>query len=152
MLDSLRDTDLAPRPDSHQTNNLQQRREMDVETVDQNDIHQALAVIAPAPECSHEPHPNGLQQNCLISRLITFRTDLRSSYTMYVNRSKMAFLSSFFSDNVVRLVTSVLYEGTNPCASNTSILFSLHIDRKNCQHERLYTGKASLGHTTVHWP
>jgi hypothetical protein len=46
---------LSSSPRFSKTNDLQKRRRIDIETVDRNDVDQALAVIVPALECSNEP-------------------------------------------------------------------------------------------------
>ena len=42
-------------PSSQQANNQRKRRRIDPDEVDRNDVDQALAVIAAAPECTEEP-------------------------------------------------------------------------------------------------
>ena len=63
-----------------QTNDLQKRRRIDVGTVDRNDVDQALAVIAPAPECSNKP-PQLISTELPHLRPIMFRIDLGILYT-----------------------------------------------------------------------
>jgi hypothetical protein len=81
-------------PQFLKTNDLQKRRRINVETVDRNDVDQALAVIAPAPECSNEP-PQFIstelpyfKANCVQNRL---------GYTMYTNLSEIGFFELFLA-------------------------------------------------------
>jgi hypothetical protein len=94
-----------------QTNDLQKRRRIDIERVDRNDVDQALAVIAPALECSNEP------PQLISTQLPCFdanRVQNRPGHTPYINLSEIAFFELFFSDVVVQ----ILSEETNSYAES----------------------------------
>jgi len=81
-----------------QTNDLQKRRRIDVGTVDRNDVDQALAVIAPAPECSNKP------SQLISTELPHFKANYvqnRLGYTLYTKLPELGFFELFFSDVVV---------------------------------------------------
>jgi hypothetical protein len=82
-------------PRFSKTNDLRKRRRIYVETVDRNDVDQALAVIAPAPECSNGP------PQLISTELPHFEANHvqnRPGHTPYTNLSEIGFFEHFFSD------------------------------------------------------
>ena len=108
-----------------QTNDLQKRRRIDVGTVDRNDVDQALAVIAPAPECSNKP------PQLISTELPHFRANYvqnRLGYTLYTNLSEIGCFELFFSDFVVQ----ILSEETNSYAESKLRTYPLAIQERCC--------------------
>jgi Transposase IS4 len=89
-------------PRLQQNNNQRKRRRINLENVDRNTVDQALAVIAPAPECSNRPP-------VLIStELPHFNANYvenRSGRPQYTDLSESGFFGLFFSDFVVEILS-----------------------------------------------
>jgi hypothetical protein len=108
MLRPRRDIQLPSRfrepspPQLSQTNNQPKRRRIDPEKVDRNDVDQALAVIAAAPECSDE------LPTLISTELPQFAANYvenRPGYSQYTNLSEAGFFKLFFSDVVVEILS-----------------------------------------------
>ena len=84
-------------------NNQPKRRRIDPENVDRNDVDQALAVIAAAPEGSDEPP-------ILIStELPQFQANYvqnRPGCSRYTNLSELGFFKLFFTEIVVEIISA----------------------------------------------
>ncbi len=108
MLRPRRDTQIPLRyrqsspPRLLQINNQAKRRRIDPKNVDRNNADLALAVIAPAPECSDEP------PSLISIELPQFKTNYvqnRSGESHHINLSEIGFFKLFFSDFVVEIIT-----------------------------------------------
>ena len=76
------------------TEDHRKRRRIDLESVDRNDVDQALAVIAPAPECSNEP------PQLISTELPHFKANHvqnRLGHSHYTNLSEIAFFELFLA-------------------------------------------------------
>jgi hypothetical protein len=108
MLRARRDIQIPARyrlsspPRLQKNNNQRKRRRIDPENVDRNNVDQALAVIAPAPECSNQPP-------VLIStELPHFNANYvenRCGRPQYIDLSESGFFKLFFSDSVVEILS-----------------------------------------------
>lgn len=89
-------------PRLQQNNSQRKRRRIDPENVDRNNVDQASAVIAPAPECSNQPP-------VLIStELPHFNANYvenRSGRPQHIDLSESGFFELFFSDSVVEILS-----------------------------------------------
>ena len=108
MLRPRRDTQLPSRfrepssPRLSRPNNQSKRRRIDPEKVNRNDVDQALAVIAAAPECTDEPPiliPIELPQ------FAANYVKNRPGYPQYTNLSETGFFKLFFGDSVVEILS-----------------------------------------------
>jgi Transposase IS4 len=89
-----------PRP--LQNNNQPKRRKIDPKNIDRNDVDQALAVIAPAPECSEE------LPTIIPTELPQFKANYvenRPGRSQYTDLSESGFFKLFFSDSVVEILS-----------------------------------------------
>ena len=108
MLRPRRDIQLPSRfrepspPRLFQTNNQPKRRRIDPEKVDRNDVDQALAVIAAAPECSDEL-PTLISTE--LPQFAANYVEIRPGYSQYTNLSEAGFFKLFFSDVVVEILS-----------------------------------------------
>ncbi len=108
MLRPRRDTQIPLRyrdnssPQALQNNSQRKRRRIDPEKVDRNDVDQALAVIAPAPECADEP------PTLISTELPQFNANYvlnRTGASQYTGLSESGFFKLFFSDSVVEILS-----------------------------------------------
>jgi hypothetical protein len=100
---------LSSSPQLSQFNRHLKRPKIDVVSVDRDNVNQALAAIAPAPECGDEP------PILLLIELPEFEanyTQNRPSYSRYTGLSESGFFKLFFSDSMVK----ILSEETNAYA------------------------------------
>jgi hypothetical protein len=89
-----------PRP--LQNNNQPKRHKIDPKNIDRNDVDQALAVIAPAPECSEE------LPTIIPTELPQFKANYvenRPGRSQYTDLSESGFFKLFFSDSVVEILS-----------------------------------------------
>jgi hypothetical protein len=89
-------------PRFSQTSNEPKRRRIDPTKIDRNDPDQALAVIAPAPECSDEP------PTFIPTELPHFKANYvakRSGYPSYPNLSELDLFKLFFCDSVIEILS-----------------------------------------------
>jgi hypothetical protein len=112
MIRPRRDTQIPLRykenslPRSSKTNHHSKRRKIDPKNIDRNDVDLALAVIAPAPECSDEP------STLIPIELPYFNANYvenRHGESHHINLSEIGFFKLFFSN----LVVEILSEETN---------------------------------------
>ena len=78
------------------------RRRIELATVDRNDVDQALAVIAPAPECVDEP------PTLITTELPQFNANYvrnRAGAPQHTGLSESGFFKLFFSDSVVETLS-----------------------------------------------
>jgi hypothetical protein len=108
MIRPRRDTQIPLRyrekslPRFSKTNNHLKRRKIDSKSVDRNDVDLALAVIAPAPECSDEP------PTLIPTELPHFNANYvqnRHEESHHINLSEIGFFKLFFSDLVVKILS-----------------------------------------------
>ena len=97
----LRYRDSSP-PQIYRNNDQRKRPRIDPKNVDRNNVNQALAVIAPPPECADEPP-------ILIStELPQFETNYvqnRAGASQYTDLSELGFFQLFFSDSVIEILS-----------------------------------------------
>jgi len=87
---------------SQRNNNEQKRRGIDPKNIDRNDVDQALAVIAPASECTAEA------PTIISTELPQFSANYvqnRAGASRYTNLSELGFFKLFFSDIVVEILS-----------------------------------------------
>ena len=87
---------------SQQINKQPKRARIDPKTVDRNDVDLALAVIAPAPECTDEP------PTLIPTELPHFKANYvqnRRGESQHANLSELGFFKLFFSDFVVEIIS-----------------------------------------------
>jgi Transposase IS4 len=85
-----------------QINSQPKRRRIHPKKVDRNDVDQALAVIAAAPECSDElPILISIELPQFAANYI----ENRSGYSQYTTLSEAGFFKLFFSDAVVEIIS-----------------------------------------------
>ncbi|KAF7506278.1 hypothetical protein GJ744_012086 [Endocarpon pusillum] len=97
----LRYRDKSP-PQLPTNSNQRKRRRIDPEKVDRNNVDQALAVIAPAPECTDEP------PTLISTELPHFEANYvqnRTGASRYTGLSELGFFKLFFSDFVVEILS-----------------------------------------------
>jgi hypothetical protein len=108
MIRPRRDTQVPLRyresspPQSSRINNQPKRRRIDPRNIDRNDVDLALAVIAPAPECSDEP------PTLIPTELPHFNANYvqnRPGQSHHVNLSEIGFFKLFFNDFVVKILS-----------------------------------------------
>jgi Transposase IS4 len=100
---------LSSSPQLSQFNRHLKRPEIDAVSVNRDNVDQALAAIAPAPECGDEP-PTLLSTE--LSKFEANYTQNRPGYSRYTGLSESGFFKLFFSDSVVK----ILSEETNAYA------------------------------------
>lgn len=98
-------------PRFSQNNNRSKRRRIDPKIVDQNNVDLALAVIAPAPECTDES-PTLISTE--LSHFDANYVENRCGEPHYTSLSKINFFKLFFSDFVVE----ILFEEINVYAKS----------------------------------
>jgi hypothetical protein len=82
-------------------NNQTKRRRIDPKNVDRNNVDLALAVVAPAPECSDKP------PTLVSTELPQFKANYvqnRSGESQHTNLTEIGFFKLFFSDFVVKII------------------------------------------------
>jgi hypothetical protein len=85
-----------------QINSQLKRRRIDPEKVDRNDVDQALAVIAPAPECSDElPTLIPIE----LTQFAANYVENRPGYSQYTNLLEAGLFKLFFNDVVVKIIS-----------------------------------------------
>ncbi|KAF7504870.1 hypothetical protein GJ744_001668 [Endocarpon pusillum] len=97
----LRSGENSP-PQILQNNNQRKRRRIDPEKVDRNNVDQALAVIAPAPECTNEP------PTLISTELPHFEAkyvENRKEAPQYTDLSELGLFQLLFSDSVVEILS-----------------------------------------------
>ena len=96
-------------PQIYEDQNRPKRRKIDPKNVDRNNVDQALAVIAAAPECSDEP------PTLISTELPQFKANYvqnRAGCSRYTGLSESGFFKLFFNNSVVE----ILSEETNSYA------------------------------------
>jgi hypothetical protein len=94
-------------------NSQSKRRKIDPGNIDRNDVDLALAVIAPAPECSDEP-PILIPTELPHFNANYVENHYRESY--HTNLSEIGFFKLLFL--FIDLVVEILSEGTNSYAES----------------------------------
>ena len=89
-------------PRLQQTNKRSKRRRIDPEAIDRNNVDQALAVIAAAPECSDEP-PTLISKE--LPQFKANHVQNRAGCSRYTDLSELGFFKLFFSDAVVEILS-----------------------------------------------
>jgi Transposase IS4 len=108
MLRPRRDTQLPsryrePSPSRlSKTNSHSKRRRIDPEKVDRNDVDQALAVIAAAPECTDEL-PTFIPTE--LPQFAANYVEDRSGYCPHTDLPEVGFFKLFFSNQVVEILS-----------------------------------------------
>jgi Transposase IS4 len=104
-----RDTQLPSRyreplsPQFSQINSHPKRRPIAPEKIDRNDVDQALAVIAAAPEECIDELPSFIPTQ--LPQFVANYVENRPGYSQYTNLSEAGFFKLFFSDPVVEIIS-----------------------------------------------
>jgi Transposase IS4 len=104
---------------SLQKKNQRKRPRIDVASVERDDVDQALAAIAAAPECTDEP------PTLLSTELPQFEANYvqtRSEASKYAGLSKLKLFSLFFNDVVVEILIKEINFYAEFQLSNSSLL------------------------------
>jgi hypothetical protein len=88
-------------PQSQQSNNRQKRRRIDLTVVERNDVDQALAPIAVAPEFGDEP-PTFIPTE--LPQFEANYVDNRPGASKHVGLSELEFFTLFFDDVVMEIL------------------------------------------------
>ena len=89
-------------PRLQRSNNQRKRRIIDLKNVDRNIVDQALAVIAPAPECTDEA------PTLILTELPEFEANYipnRAGAPQHIDLSELGFFELFFSHSVVETLS-----------------------------------------------